>query len=90
MLEVRAGRADVAIVDFSTAMRFAREHPSVRVLEDMPVSQQYAGFMYEYGDDHIREFFNVALRNLHISGDLDIIEHEYASDRIWHSIVIEN
>jgi len=84
MLEVLAGRADLAFVDYATGAAFVREHPDVKLLfvED-PISVQYAGFMAPK-DLFFVEFINIALRNLDLSGELDAIDEKYASERTWY------
>jgi ABC-type amino acid transport substrate-binding protein len=90
LLEVASGRADVAIADFATADKFAKEHPTIRILfADQPLSLQFAGFMVRGGDEAWVRFLNVALRNMALSGDLKQIEEKYQSHRIWYGTVTE-
>ncbi|MCK6603101.1 MAG: ABC transporter substrate-binding protein [Bacteroidetes bacterium] len=84
MLEVAAGRADVAIVDYGTAVRFAENNSNVRVLEKMVLSRQNAGFLVRSEDYFLKEFLDVAIRNLKISGELDSINLKYSKSKIWY------
>lgn len=85
MLEVRAGRADLAIVDYGTAIRFAEENSGVRVLEGVVLSRQYAGFMMRPNDVHLKSFLDVALRNLQLSGEGAAVDRRYEASKIWYA-----
>lgn len=85
MLEVQAGRADLAIVDFGTAIRFAKENAGVRVLEGVVLSRQYAGFMMRPNDLHLKSFLDVALRNLQLSGEGVSVDQRFKTNKIWYS-----
>ena len=87
MLEVMAGRADVALVDFATAQTFVKENPTLSILFDArPVALQYAGFMTRQ-EWPLVEFFNVGLRNLELSGQLSTIDKKYQEQRGWYGRV---
>ncbi len=88
MLEVIAGRADIALADYATAKRFVAEHPEVELrFEDTPVSVQYAAFMLRQGDTVLRDLLNIALRNLDLSGELSTIDSKYANQKSWYGRV---
>jgi len=88
MLEVLAGRADVALVDFATAQKFVAEHQEVEIrLEGTPAAMQYAGFMLRQQDVVLRDFLNIALRNLDLSGELSTIDATYAEEKAWYGRV---
>jgi ABC-type amino acid transport substrate-binding protein len=88
MLEVVAGRADLALADFATATRFVSEHPEITIgLGQEPISLQYAAFMLRHEDMFLRDFINIALRNLDLSGALSVIDKKYANRRTWYARV---
>lgn len=88
MLEIIAGRADLALVDFGTARKFVAEHAQVEIrFEDQPASIQYAGFMLRRDDLWLRDFVNLALRNLDLAGELATIDARYADQKSWYGRV---
>jgi ABC-type amino acid transport substrate-binding protein len=87
-LEVIAGRADLALMDFGTAKKFVAEHGEVEMrFQDTPVSLQYAGFMLAQGDTALRDFLNLAMRNLDLSGELSVIDAKYTPQKSWYGRV---
>lgn len=86
MLEVLVGRADVAIVDFATATRFVANNNQVKILEGVTLSKQYAGFMLRTTNTRLKDFLEISLQNLKISGEAEIINRQYQANRIWHKL----
>jgi polar amino acid transport system substrate-binding protein len=86
MLEVLAGRADVAIVDLITAKRFGAFNPQALVLEDIVASRQFAGFMFRSSSSRFRDFIDLSLRNLEISGEKERIDRRFMEQRIWSAL----
>jgi ABC-type amino acid transport substrate-binding protein len=87
-LEVVAGRTDVALMDLATAKWFVAGHPEVDIrFEDTPVSLQYAAFMLRREDTALRDFLNLALRNLELSGGMSAIDATYAAEKTWYGRV---
>jgi len=87
MLEVLAGRADVAFADPGTAHRFISEHREAKILfENDPLDVNAAGFMLRQGDWELQQFLNVGLQQLQLSGELDAIESRYAAQKVWISM----
>jgi ABC-type amino acid transport substrate-binding protein len=88
MLEILSGRADVALADFATAQKFIAEHPDLEMkFADDPVSLQYAAFMIRNDDWAWKDFLNVALRNLDLSGEMSAIDGKYAGQKTWYGRV---
>jgi ABC-type amino acid transport substrate-binding protein len=88
MLEILAGRADIALADYATATKFVAEHPEVDIaFNGEPVSLQYAAFMLRRNDYLLREYINIALRNLDLSGALSAIDRKYSESRTWYGRV---
>lgn len=86
MLEILAGRADIAFADYATASKFVAEHPETKIgLDSAPVSLQYAAFMLRQGDTNLKDFLNLALLNLDLSGALSSIDAKYADQRTWYA-----
>lgn len=88
MLEILAGRADVALADHATAMKFVAEHPETKIgFNGEPLSLQYAAFMLRHEDLVLRDFLNLAIRNLDLSGALHNLDAKYANNRAWYARV---
>ena len=89
MLEVLAGRSDVALVDLATATRFIAAHEELTIVAGgEPVSLQHAGFMVARNSLQIREFLNIALRNLAISGEMQSIAEPYQQENAFFGMPI--
>lgn len=83
-LEVLANRADLALMDYQTAVRFVGEHPELEIrFESNPVTMQYAGYMFRKRDQHLRDFWNIAVRNLDLDGELRTLDEMYATKKAW-------
>ncbi len=87
-LEVLAKRTDLALMDYQTATQFVTAHPEVEMrFESNPVSMQYAGYMFRKRDQHLRDFWNIALRNLDLDGELRGLDEKYATKKAWYARV---
>jgi|GEM_PF-4650196 len=85
-LEVVSKRADLALMDYQTAVKFVKEHPEAEIrFESNPISLQYAGYMFRKRDHQLRDFWNVAMRNLDLDGELRALDDRYATQRSWYA-----
>ena len=89
MFEVLAGRTDVALVDRATAKRFIAGHADLTFVADgRPVSLQLASFMLAATNVRLREFLNVALENLAVSGEMSALASPYEKADPWESLIL--
>ncbi|MDP2605268.1 MAG: transporter substrate-binding domain-containing protein [Deltaproteobacteria bacterium] len=78
MLEVIAGRADVALGDSLTCYRFAKEHAEVRnVFARRPVYVYGTTVMLRRGDPDWLDFINTTLEFMEVSGITARLEAKY-------------
>jgi len=86
MSEVLAGRADVAFGDLATSKRFVAEHSEVQLLfEGNPLNVFSAGFMLRQGDEAFRQFLDIGLQQLNLSGEMERLEAKYEPQKSWLS-----
>lgn len=87
MLEVLAGRTDVALVDRATAKRFMTQHRDLSYVADgRPISLQLAAFMLSPNKGRLREFLDVALENLAVSGEMAALADPYQQADPWEGL----
>jgi len=78
MLEVVAGRADVALGDSMTAYRFAKQHPEVRnVFANNPFFVFGTSLMVRQNDPEWANFLNTSIEHMELSGVTDKLEAKY-------------
>ncbi len=78
MLEVSAGRADVALGDSMTAYRFARAHSEVQdVFARSPFYVYGTTFMVRRDDPEWLDFLNISIEQMELSGVTDRLEAKY-------------
>ena len=89
MLEVLAGRADIALSESIGCSRFAKQHPGARdVFENNPYAVFGTCLVVRSSDDDWREFLNVALDRLQIDGTIARLDTKYKesiSESAWFS-----
>lgn len=78
MLEVSAGRADIALGDSMTTYRFAKAHPEVKdVFAQNPFYVFGTGVMVRRDDYDWLDFLNIGIKHMELSGITDNLEAKY-------------
>ncbi|HYV33955.1 MAG TPA: transporter substrate-binding domain-containing protein [Candidatus Limnocylindria bacterium] len=78
IVEVSAGRADVAITDSNTVRLYAAQHPeTVDLFKDNPFALNPVGWAVRQDDTKWLEFINTSLQFLDTQGTLTQLEKQY-------------
>jgi polar amino acid transport system substrate-binding protein len=77
-MEVASGRADASFEDSFTAGRFVEQQPSTKVIfGDKPVFFLPVAWTVKKGNSELQEVFNIGLRNLVLSDQMNTIVGKY-------------
>lgn len=79
MLELASGRADASVSDAWLAEKFAREHPNTVKILTMgnTFNAEGVGWVFRKEDHELRNFFDVALEKLRLTGAIDAYVTKY-------------
>ncbi len=77
-VEVASGRADASFEDAFTAARFVEQQPSTKVIfSEKPVFFLPIAWTVKKGNTELQDVFNVAIRNLILSGQMNEVVGKY-------------
>ena len=88
ILEVTSGRADIAIADTNTIVRFANAHPEMKAIfvnEQLQLSPD--AFPVRAGDEKLLAFLNNSLLTLQVSGEWQRLQDSYGAH--WLQPVVQ-
>jgi len=80
LVEVQAGRADVAVEDAWATQRYVQAHPQlVNLFADNPYNLQPIGWALRKDDHELRQFIDTALEWMRINGKVEEFVKKYPS-----------
>lgn len=84
LVEVTAGRADVAFADAVTVRNFVSRTPNViPLLEGRQFNSYAVSFALRKEDTDLLRFFDAAIDVLHVDGTIAELSKQYGGDAIW-------